>query len=62
MNTDVPTVSHTGVIPAPLATSPPYMAPIEPSVLSHEIMILVIPLVVIILGLVIERILNAYKR
>ena len=60
--TNAPTVSHTGVIPAPLAASPPYMTPIEPSVFSHEILILVIPLVVIIAGLVIERVLKAYKR
>lgn len=32
------------------------------SAFSHEILILVIPLVVIILGLIIERILKAYKR
>lgn len=61
--TNVPAVSHTGVVPAPLGTtSPPYMTPIEPSAFSHEILIFVIPLVVIISGLVIERILKAYKR
>jgi hypothetical protein len=59
---NAPAVSHTGVVPAPLVTSPPYMTPIEPSAFSHEILILVIPLVVIISGLVIERILKAYKR
>ncbi|MDE1843449.1 MAG: winged helix-turn-helix transcriptional regulator [Thaumarchaeota archaeon] len=62
LTTNAPTVSHTGVIPAPLATSPPYMTPIEPSTFSHEILIFVIPLVVIISGLIIERILKAYKR
>ena len=59
---NAPAVSHTGVVPAPLVTSPPYMTPVEPSAFSHEILIFVIPLVVIILGLVIERILKAYKR
>ena len=42
--------------------SPPYMTPVEPSAISHEILIFVIPLVVIIMGLIIERILRAYKR
>src|SRR5574340_143055 len=60
--TNAPAVSHTGVIPAPMVTSPPYMTPIEPSTFSHEILIIVIPLVIIIAGLVIERILKAYKR
>ncbi|MDE1813846.1 MAG: winged helix-turn-helix transcriptional regulator [Thaumarchaeota archaeon] len=44
------------------ATLPPYMTPIEPSWFSHEVLVLVIPLVVIISGLVIERVLKAYKR
>jgi hypothetical protein len=42
------------------ATLPPYMTPVEPSGLFHET--LIIPLVVIIVGLVIEIILRAYKR
>lgn len=63
VTTNAPAISHTGVVPAPLGTtSPPYMTPIEPSAFSHEILIFVIPLVVIISGLVIERILKAYKR
>lgn len=59
---NAPTISHTGVVPAPLGTPPPYMTPIEPSWLSHEILVFVVPLVVIIAGLVIERVLKAYKR
>ncbi|MDE1763907.1 MAG: winged helix-turn-helix transcriptional regulator [Thaumarchaeota archaeon] len=52
-------------IPAPAhltVTAPPYMAPVEPSAISHEILAFVIPLVIIIAGLVIERILRAYKK
>lgn len=55
----VPTVPPPANIPT---TLPPYMSPIEPSAFLHEILIFVIPLVVIITGLVIERILKAYKR
>lgn len=46
----------------PVVTSPPYMTPIELSWLSHEILVFVIPLVVIITGLVIERVLKTYKK
>lgn len=52
-------------VPAPshyVISSPPFMTPIEPSAISHEVLIFVIPLVVIIAGLVIERILRAYNR
>lgn len=48
-------------VPMPAPTLPPYMSPVEP-IIPHEIWIVVIPLVVIIIGLVIERILRAYKR
>lgn len=52
-------------VPAPAhfpIAAPPYMTPVEPSAISHEILVFVIPLVVIISGLVIERILRAYRR
>lgn len=55
------------IVPAPAdipmhapATLPPYMTPVEPQGIFHEP--LIIPLVVIIVGLVIEIILRAYKR
>ncbi|MBI3640704.1 MAG: winged helix-turn-helix transcriptional regulator [Thaumarchaeota archaeon] len=60
-----PALQPPAVVPAPMPVPtalPPYMTPIEPSGFSHEILIFVIPLVVIIAGLVIERILRAYKR
>jgi DNA-binding Lrp family transcriptional regulator len=46
----------------PTQTLPPYMSPVVPDVFSHEIWIIVIPLVIIIIGLVIERILHAYRK
>ncbi|HJT10332.1 MAG TPA: winged helix-turn-helix domain-containing protein [Candidatus Nitrosotalea sp.] len=46
---------------SPAVSSPPYLTPIEPT-LQHDIWIIVIPLVVIIVGLVIERILRAYNK
>ncbi|MGH2613556.1 MAG: ArsR/SmtB family transcription factor [Rhabdochlamydiaceae bacterium] len=48
-------------IPMPASTLPPYMSPVEPTGFSHEILV-VIPLVVIIIGLVIERVLRAYRK
>lgn len=60
--------THSGVLtstttaPIPAQTLPPYMSPVEPSVFSHEIWIVVIPLIIIIIGLVIERVLRAYKK
>ncbi|MDE1764762.1 MAG: winged helix-turn-helix transcriptional regulator [Thaumarchaeota archaeon] len=58
-NTLAPTMPVPAHVPV---TLPPYMSPVEPSVLSHDVLIFVIPLVVIITGLIIERIFSAYKR
>jgi DNA-binding transcriptional ArsR family regulator len=61
--------THSGVVvspavPVPLAaqTLPPYMSPVSQSGLSHDIWLVAIPLTIIIVGLVIERILYAYKK
>jgi ribosomal protein S25 len=48
-------------VPMPAPTLPPYMSPVEPTGFSHEILV-VIPLVVIIIGLVIERVLRTYRK
>ncbi|MGI0068940.1 MAG: hypothetical protein ACREAN_01645, partial [Nitrosopumilaceae archaeon] len=65
-STDMAT--HSGILASPtvaqipVQTLPPYMSPVEPNGLSHEIWIVAIPLVIIIMGLVIERVLRAYKK
>ncbi|MGI0087858.1 MAG: ArsR/SmtB family transcription factor [Nitrosotalea sp.] len=54
----VPAPANLAISPA---VSPPFMTPIAPTV-QHDIWMIAIPLVVIIIGLVIERVLRAYNR